>query len=138
MEEANKLSLEITVGDPDMSWRLAMDHNFKMLYFDNKEKYILRRVRKAERLQLEKQAKVSEQEKFKAINEEQNETVDLPDKCVEIKDPTEGDVGQVNDDQGQAVTCKVALESELSSDKTGEVVNVGIPGYGDDDMFEEP
>ena len=80
MEEANKLSLDITGGDPDMSglqnmsWCLAMDHNFKMLYFDNKEKYILRRVRKVQQLQHERQAKVSKQEKFKAINEEHSMT----------------------------------------------------------------
>ena len=81
---------------------------------------------------------MSKQEKFKAIQEEQNETIELPHKCVEIKDPTEGDVGQVKDDQGEAIACKVALESKLSCDKTGEVVNVGIPGYGDEDVFEEP
>ena len=81
----------------------------------------------ARRLQLEKQAEVSEQEKFKAIKEEHKVTVDLPDKCVEIQYPTKGDVGQVNDDQGKAVACEVALESELSCDKTGKVVNVEIP-----------
>ena len=34
---------------------------------------------------------------------EQNVTVNLPDKCVEIQYPTEGYVCQVKDDQGQAV-----------------------------------
>ena len=81
---------------------------------------------------------MSKQEKFKAIKEEQNVTVDYPEECVQIKDPTKGDVGQVNDDQGLVIACEVALETELSCDKTGEVVNDGIPGYGDEDVFEEP
>ena len=64
MEEANKLSLENTAGDPDMSglqnmsWCLAMDHNFKMHYFDKKERDILRRVTMFDRLQHERQAEV--------------------------------------------------------------------------------
>ena len=60
------------------------------------------------------------------IKEELSVTVDYPEECVEIKDPTEGDAGQVKDDQGKAVDCKVALESELSCDETGEMVNVEI------------
>ena len=51
--------------------------------------------------------------------EEHNMTNDHPDECVENQYPTEGDVGQVKNDQGQAIACEVALESELSCDKTG-------------------
>ena len=81
---------------------------------------------------------VSKQQKFKAIKEEHNVTVDHPDKCEEIQYPAEGDVGQVNDDQGQAIACEVTLETELSCDTTGKVVNVGILGYGDQDVLKEP
>ena len=35
-------------------------------------------------------------------------------------------------------TYKVSHSTQSSKDKTREVDNVGIPGYGDEDVFEEP
>ena len=114
---------------------LASAWRAKEYYFD-KEEEIVAEMNKFKSLHPEMQSPVvahtlGPSRAFGDIKEEQSVTVDYPDDCVEIKDPTEGDAGQVKDDQGKAVDCKVALESELSCDETGEMVNVEIPRYGE-------
>ena len=53
------------------------------------------------------------------------------------KYPTEEDVGQVEDDRGQAIDYKAALKTKQSHHKTDEG-NMKIPRDTEEDVFKEP
>ena len=68
---------------------------------------------------------------------EQNVTVDLANKRVNIRYPTKGDLSQFRDNQGQAIGCAVSLEKRLIRNKTRHLYDAEFKGYVERGVFKE-